>query len=62
MNNTLDLKWDHAEHLYSVQQEAQKAKQKEKRNVEEYFTFLSDILPTSTGESKERITDKQFTL
>lgn len=61
-NNKLNLQWDKDEQSYLEQQELGKTKQRTKRNVEEYFEFLSDILPTSAESLKDRIADKQFTL
>ena len=58
----LEFHWDKSEQLYSERQDYIRTDKSTKRNVEEYFKFLSDIEPACVLPVKDRIADKQFTL
>ncbi len=60
--NKLELHWDKNEQRYSEQHKHTQINNNQKRDVEEYFKFLSDIEPDHFIPKKERPVDKQFTL
>ena len=58
----LEFHWDKGEQLYSEQQDTIRTDKSTKRNLEDYFKFLSDIESAYVLPAKDRIADKQFTL
>ena len=59
---TLEFHWDKSEQLYSERQDYIRTDKNTKRNVEDYFKYLSYIMPACVLSAKDRIADKQFTL
>ncbi len=58
----LNLVWDKKEQVFTEKQKLQKTDKNTKRDVEEYFQFLSEIESDRVLPSKERPVDKQFVL
>jgi hypothetical protein len=62
INFNLELEWDHGEQAFIQKWEHANTNQKSPRNLEDYFEFLSELLPAPTEEIPKRLADKQFEL